>query len=94
LKWSLKATAIVILVVLAVSGFIVATQSAVVIPSGTKGVLLTWGEITGKLDEGLHFIIPIMQHVVSMDITINKAETSESTASADLQEVIARIAVN
>jgi regulator of protease activity HflC (stomatin/prohibitin superfamily) len=46
------------------------------------------------MDEGLHFIIPIAQQVVLMDVTIQKAETSESTASEDLQEVTTTIAVN
>jgi regulator of protease activity HflC (stomatin/prohibitin superfamily) len=38
--------------------------------------------------------MPISSKVVLMDVTIQKAETSESTASADLQQVTTTIAVN
>jgi prohibitin 2 len=64
------------------------------VPAGTQGVVLTWGSVTGVLSEGLHFIMPVAQQVVFMDVTIQKVQTSESTASKDLQEVTTSIAVN
>ncbi|MCW4020655.1 MAG: prohibitin family protein [Candidatus Bathyarchaeota archaeon] len=73
---------------------LVLTQGIVIVPAGTRGVVLTWGSVTGVLDEGLHFITPIAQTVVFMDVTIQKVETLESTASKDLQEVTTTIAVN
>ena len=73
---------------------LVVTQGVVIVPAGTRGVILTWGSVTGVMTEGLHFITPIAQKVVLMDVTIQKAETSESTASKDLQEVTTTIAVN
>lgn len=73
---------------------VVLTRGVVIVPAGTRGVLLTWGSVTGVLDEGLHFITPIAQTVEFMDVTIQKVETSESTASKDLQEVTTTIAVN
>lgn len=72
---------------------LVVTQGVVIVPAGTRGVILTWGSVTGVMTEGLHFITPIAQKVVVMDVTIQKAET-ESTASKDLQEVTTTIAVN
>jgi len=73
---------------------LVLARGVVIVPAGTRGVVLTWGSVTGVFDEGLHFITPIAQTVVFMDVTIQKAETSESTASKDLQEVTTTIAVN
>lgn len=80
--------AVAIIVVLIVIG------SAVVVPAGSRGIVLTWGEVTDVRSEGLSFVIPIMQRVELMDVTIQKAEATESVASQDLQEVTATIAVN
>ncbi len=92
--WSLKSKILVALIIIIGISVVVGTQSFTVVPAGMRGVLLTWGEVTAVLDEGLNFIIPIAQKVILMDVTIQKAETSESTASADLQEVTTTIAVN
>jgi regulator of protease activity HflC (stomatin/prohibitin superfamily) len=92
--WSLKSKILVVLIIISVTSIALGTQSFTVVPAGTRGVLLTWGQVTAILDEGLNFIIPISQKIVLMDVTIQKAETSESTASADLQEVTTTIAVN
>jgi regulator of protease activity HflC (stomatin/prohibitin superfamily) len=92
--WSLKRIIIVGLIVILAASILLGSQSFTTIPAGTRGVLLTWGQVTGILGEGLHFIIPFSQKVVLMDVTIQKAETSESTASKDLQEVTTTIAVN
>ena len=73
---------------------IILALSAVVIPAGNRGVVLTWGQVTEVRSEGLSFIVPVMQNVELMDITIQKAEAQESVASSDLQEVTATIAVN
>ena len=85
---------VVPIVILAFAVVLVVARGAVIVPAGTRGVVLTWGSVTGVLGEGLHFITPIVQTVVFMDVTIQKAETAESTASADLQEVTTTIAVN
>ena len=92
--WSLKSKILVVLIIISVTSIFLVSQSFTIIPAGTRGVLLTWGQVTDILDEGLNFIIPISQKVVLMDVTIQKAETAESTASADLQEVTTTIAVN
>lgn len=68
--------------------------SVVIIPAGNRGVVLTWGQVTEVKSEGLSFIVPIMQRIELMDVTIQKAEAKESVASEDLQEVTATIAVN
>ena len=91
---SLKSKILMALIIISVISIALGTQSFKVVPAGMRGVLLTWGEATAILGEGLNFIIPIAQKVILMDVTIQKAETAESTASADLQEVTTTIAVN
>ncbi len=66
----------------------------VTVPAGYRGVVLTWGKPTGIFDEGLHFKMPITQTVVMMTVQIQKAESSEATASKDLQQVTTTVAVN
>ena len=79
---------VVIVGVLAISGF-------VQVPAGTRGVLLTFGKVEDKiLQTGLNFKIPFAQTVVYMNVQIQKAESTESTATQDLQEISATIAVN
>ena len=85
---------IVPIVILVFAVVLVLARGAVIVPAGTRGVVLTWGSVAGVLGEGLHFITPLVQTVVFMDVTIQKVETAESTASADLQEVTTTIAVN
>jgi regulator of protease activity HflC (stomatin/prohibitin superfamily) len=89
---SVLVAAIVIIViivgVLAISGF-------VQVPSGSRGVLLTFGKVEDKiLQTGLNLKMPFAQTVVFMNVQIQKAESTESTATKDLQEISTTIAVN
>ncbi len=64
------------------------------VPSGHRGVLLTFGKVHEvNLDEGLHIIAP-WQNVINMPVMIQKAEITESTASNDLQEITTKLAVH
>ena len=86
---------LIILLIIAIAGVVVVSTAAVRIPSGTRGVLLTWGKVEDKvLVEGLNFKIPFTQTVVLMNTQIQKAESTEATATADLQEVSTTVAVN
>ena len=82
------------LIIILLVAMLMLSQGIVVVPAGTRGVVLTWGSVTAVLGEGLHFIMPVAQQVVFMDVTIQKVQTAESTASKDLQEVTTSIAVN
>jgi regulator of protease activity HflC (stomatin/prohibitin superfamily) len=65
------------------------------VPAGYRGVLLTWSKPEDKiLGEGLNFIIPFIQSVELMNVQVQKAESTESAATDDLQEVSATVAVN
>lgn len=86
---------LIVLLIIAIAGITVASTAAVRVPSGYRGVLLTWGKVEDTiLTEGLNFKIPFSQSVVLMNVQIQKAESIESTATKDLQEVSTTIAVN
>ena len=86
---------LIILLIIAIAGVVVVSTATVRIPSGSRGVLLTWGKVEDKvLHEGLNFKIPFTQTVVLMNTQIQKAESTEATATADLQEVSTTVAVN
>ena len=89
-KWLI----VVPVIILVAAAVLVLTQGVVIVPAGTRGIVLTWGSVTEVLTEGLHFITPMAQKVVFVDVTIQKVETTESTASKDLQKVTTTIAVN
>lgn len=70
-------------------------SAPVSVPAGYKGVVLTWGKVTGTMDPGLNFKIPIAQDVVLMDIRVLKAERNgESAGTKDLQEVTVDLTLN
>lgn len=63
--------------------------------AGQRGIVLNFGAVQKQvLEEGLHLRIPVMQEVALMDVKIQKAETDAAAASADLQDVSSRIALN
>ena len=82
---------------LAVGGilsFLLFTSIAIV-PAGYRGVLLTFGAVTGKpLPEGIHFIIPVVQKVVNMEVRTIKYQADADSASKDLQSVTTTVALN
>ncbi len=63
--------------------------------AGQRGIVLNFGAVQEQvLEEGLHLRIPLMQEVVLMDVKLQKAETDAAAASADLQDVSSRVALN
>jgi prohibitin 2 len=63
--------------------------------AGQRGIVLNFGAVQKLvLDEGLHLRIPLMQEIVLMDVKVQKAETDAAAASADLQDVTSRVALN
>jgi len=62
---------------------------------GQRGIVLNFGAVQQQvLEEGLHLRIPVMQEVALMDVKVQKAETDAAAASADLQDVSSRVALN
>ena len=86
---------IAVLFLILIVGGVLATQGFARVPAGYRGVLLTWGKVEDRvLPEGLSFIVPIAQSVELMNVQVQKAESTESAATLDLQEVSATVAVN
>ncbi len=86
---------LIILLIIAIAGITIVSTATVRVPSGYRGVLLTWGKVENTvLQEGLSFKVPFSQTVVLMNVQIQKAESTESTATKDLQEVSTTVAVN
>jgi regulator of protease activity HflC (stomatin/prohibitin superfamily) len=86
---------LIVLLIIAIAGIIIVSTAVVSVPSGYRGVLLTWGKVENRiLNEGLNFKIPFSQSIILMNVQIQKAESTESTATKDLQEVSTTVAVN
>jgi len=67
----------------------------VIIRAGERGVVLSWGAVTDRvLDEGIHWLLPIRDHVAKMDVKVQKEEKATTASSKDLQIVTSRVAVN
>jgi len=84
-----------ILVVILVIAMLV-SQTVVIVDSGNRGVILTWGNVNTDivLDEGLHFVVPIQQRVVQISVQILKEEAKTTAASKDLQDVTTEVTLN
>ena len=65
-----------------------------VVSAGERAVVLRWGAVTDISAEGLHFKVPFMDRVKTVEITTQKEESEAGAASKDLQVVTAKVAVN
>ena len=84
------------IIVLIIIG-VVASQSAQIVDSGHRGVLLHWNAVDTSvppLEEGLHFVIPFQDTIVNMEVRTLKFVKSTSSASKDLQTVTTEVTVN
>ena len=86
------------LVALAIAVFlalIVLPNCFATVPVGSTGIMLTMGKVEDTaLSEGMHFKIPFVQRIVSMDNRVKKLELSTEAFSKDIQTVSATLAVN
>ena len=64
------------------------------IPAGERGVHLRFSAVTGVKQEGLYFIMPLIDSVQRMDIKVQKEQTDADAASKDLQTVNIVVALN
>lgn len=84
----LVGAAIVILLIVAGGVF-------VQIGPGERGVLMNFGAVRqGVLDPGLHVKLPFVQSVARMNVQVQNAQTTETAASRDLQNVSSTVATN
>ncbi len=66
------------------------SQSVVVIQAGTAGVVKRFGAVEGEMGPGLHFILPLIDHVVLFPTTKKTYEASEipDQSQADYPDII------
>ena len=69
-------------------------NSAYTIDSGHRGILLTFGEVSGIQQPGLNFKIPFIQSLREVDIRVRKVESPADAASRDMQSVTTSVALN
>lgn len=75
--------------------FFIILKPWVQIGAGERGVVLNFGAVQPYVrGEGLHFRIPIMQHVIPIDVKVQKASTDATASSSNLQEVSSTVAIN
>jgi regulator of protease activity HflC (stomatin/prohibitin superfamily) len=85
------------LTLIAVIGAIVIfalVNATTVVDAGTRGVVKTFGEVTGVFDEGLHFRAPFVTEVVPVDVKTRRLTSESSAASRDLQIVTTQVVLN
>lgn len=73
---------------------IVLASAVTTVEAGTRGVLKTFGEITGVLDEGLHFRAPFITSVTIVEVRTQRYESNSTAASRDLQIVTSNVVIN
>ena len=84
-------TAIVTVIVI----IVVMSESVVVVQAGHRGVVLYVGAVENRvLGEGVHFIVPLAEQVIQLEVRTLKFQADASAASNDLQEVQTTIALN
>lgn len=86
-----KITGIVLLSVAAVT----AISSITIVPAGHSGVVLNLQQVQPKVfSEGFNVKIPFVETVVPIEVRIQKSESSQMSASRDMQNVTTTVAVN
>jgi len=91
---ALRAGTIVSVGVVLIMALIVVFNSFTVVDAGTRGVVKTFGEVTGVFEEGLHFRTPLVTSVVPVDVKTRRYESNSSAASRDLQIVTTQVVLN
>ena len=75
---------------------VLAAQSFTRVPVGSTGIMVTFGRVQdgSTLSEGLHFHLPFVQEIVSLDNRVQKLELNTEAFSKDIQTISAKLAVN
>ncbi|XGV98336.1 MAG: prohibitin family protein [Leptolyngbya sp. BL-A-14] len=67
----------------------------VIVNAGQRGVLMQFGRVQPDvLDEGIHFIVPIVNTVQLLSVRVQNKEISAEASSKDLQDVYTDVALN
>ncbi|WOV93304.1 MAG: prohibitin family protein [Candidatus Nitrosoabyssus spongiisocia] len=93
-----KATAkvaIIFIAIIVIAGILF--SSIQIVEAGHRGVLLHFGAVDltqPPLTEGLHFVIPVSDQIIPIEVRTLKFVVASSAASKDLQTVTTEITVN
>lgn len=69
-------------------------NATTVVDAGMRGVVKTFGQVTGVYEEGLHFRAPFITTVVPVDVKTQRLVSESSAASRDLQIVTTQVVLN
>lgn len=86
-----------VVVVIAIVSLIILSiiNPMVKIGAGQRGVVLVWGAVSNDvLGEGIHWVTPIAQSVVKMDVTRLRVVVNATASSKDLQSVSTQVVIN
>ena len=75
---------------------ILIVSSVKIVDAGNRGVLLNFGavDVSRPLDEGIHFVVPVRDNVVQMEVRTQRITEDAASASGDLQDVRTQVALN
>ena len=75
---------------------VVLASSVKIVEAGNRGVLTQFGAVdtSVSLAEGLHFVTPFRDNVVSIEVRTQKSVETAASASKDLQDVQTQVALN
>ncbi|MGB7884395.1 MAG: prohibitin family protein, partial [Nitrososphaeraceae archaeon] len=88
------------IVIPAVIGLIIVAflimNSVKIVDAGNRGVLLNFGavDVSRSLEEGIHFVVPVRDSVVQMEVRTQRITEDAASASRDLQDVRTQVALN
>jgi regulator of protease activity HflC (stomatin/prohibitin superfamily) len=91
---SIAISSLVVAGVIAVIALVVLMSAFTIVDAGNRGVLKTFGEVTGTFDPGFHFRTPFVTSVVDVDVKTQRLESESSAASKDLQFVTTKVVLN
>jgi len=89
LKWTIIGISLIVALIL-----VAILNPFVIVKAGYRGVVLTWGAVSGVMDEGLHLRIPFAQHIEKLEVRTVKMEVPALAYSKDIQTVDSLIALN
>jgi prohibitin 2 len=75
---------------------VVLSASIKIVEAGNRGVLLKFGAVdtSASLNEGIHFVTPFRDNVISLEVRTQKIVEDAASASKDLQDVRTQVALN
>ena len=84
----LKPRNVLIIIVLLIL-FIVVWSTFVIIPAGSRGVVLWWGSVENRImGEGLNFKVPVAETVIKVDVRVQPHPFKEIDASSKEYQIV------